>query len=134
MFSLMGLNYMYLYIIFRLMEFFLSISYWVDLLSYHILNFILFFIYNFSKRYMYIPFLHFERVCRISDFIFGANGVALLCVHIEHECCLSIILLIPVLPVYQPQSISIEALSFISVSTKNSIFWRACMALPYQEL
>lgn len=55
MFSLMGLKY--LYIIFRLMEFFLSISYWVDLLSYHILNFILFFIYNFSKRYMYIPFL-----------------------------------------------------------------------------
>lgn len=87
MFSLMGLKY--LYIIFRLMEFFLSISYWVDLLSYHILNFILFFIYNFSKRYMYIPFLHFERVCRISDFIFGATGVALLCVHVEHLCCSS---------------------------------------------
>lgn len=51
---------------------------------------------------MYIPFLHFERVGRISDFIFGANGVALLCVHIEHVCCLSsgIILLIRVLPVY----------------------------------
>lgn len=59
MFSLMGLKY--LYIIFRLMEFFLSISYWVDLLSYHILNFILFFIYNFSKRYMYIPFFTFWK-------------------------------------------------------------------------
>lgn len=47
MFSLMGLKY--LYIISRLMEFFLSISYWVDLLSYHILNFILFLYIIFQR-------------------------------------------------------------------------------------
>lgn len=118
MFSLMGLKY--LYIIFRLMEFF-PFDFILNPIIYF---FILFFIYNFSKRYMYIPFLHFERVGRISNFIFGANDVAILCVHVEHVCCLSrgIILLIPILPVYQPQSISIEALSVISVSTKNSIF------------